>query len=273
MINTGWKGPFVQASLHHILLSGGVEFTPEAWEKLLAAQGVALEKKASSETTEKEGEEADSTEKQDPNPSEDLQQDPSVQPSETEGAKVGLESETERPEETIEEDPFYPSPLPRPSKAEKLKRKKTWKKGQALRAIVTKVKKGSGRKKKGLSKEQKAAAREYKRQARAEGTKQKPFGRRTVRYTACRSMTILPNYLDTTFMVHNGKGFDAVTITETMVGHKLGEFAITRRTRHNLNRKKSKLTIRKKETVESTGYGPISLSRMSGWSMDSTETA
>ena len=46
--------------------------------------------------------------------------------------------------------------------------------------------------------------------------------------TWARASTILPDYVGMTFMVHNGKTFWKVFITEDMVGHKLGEFAPTR---------------------------------------------
>ncbi|SHO79918.1 Mitochondrial ribosomal protein of the small subunit [Malassezia sympodialis ATCC 42132] len=47
--------------------------------------------------------------------------------------------------------------------------------------------------------------------------------------TNARSCTILPNFVGLKFLVHNGKHHLPVTITEEMVGHKLGEFAVTRK--------------------------------------------
>ncbi|KAL7278540.1 hypothetical protein ACG7TL_007539 [Trametes sanguinea] len=53
--------------------------------------------------------------------------------------------------------------------------------------------------------------------------------------TQARSCTILPNFIgpylspSLRFMVHNGKDYVPVTVTQDMVGHKLGEFAITRK--------------------------------------------
>jgi len=47
--------------------------------------------------------------------------------------------------------------------------------------------------------------------------------------TRARSATILPNFVGLDFAVHNGKVYLDVTITESMVGHKLGEFSPTRR--------------------------------------------
>ncbi|KAF2771437.1 mitochondrial ribosomal protein S19 [Teratosphaeria nubilosa] len=47
--------------------------------------------------------------------------------------------------------------------------------------------------------------------------------------TQARSATILPNFVGLVFQVHNGKTYNDVVITEQMVGHKLGEFAATRK--------------------------------------------
>lgn len=43
--------------------------------------------------------------------------------------------------------------------------------------------------------------------------------------TQARSATILPNFVGLRFEVHNGKVYNHITITEDMVGHKLGEFS------------------------------------------------
>ena len=50
---------------------------------------------------------------------------------------------------------------------------------------------------------------------------------RTVK-TWSRRSTVLPEFVGITFMVHNGRKFVPVFVTENMVGHKLGEFAPTR---------------------------------------------
>ncbi|BDV03646.1 MAG: 30S ribosomal protein S19 [Candidatus Hepatoplasma scabrum] len=47
--------------------------------------------------------------------------------------------------------------------------------------------------------------------------------------TWSRRSTIFPNFVGLTFQVHNGKEFINVYIIEDMVGHKLGEFAPTRK--------------------------------------------
>ncbi len=46
--------------------------------------------------------------------------------------------------------------------------------------------------------------------------------------TWSRDCTIVPEFIGSTFLVHNGKSFLKVYVTEEMVGHKLGEFSITR---------------------------------------------
>ncbi|CRK24758.1 hypothetical protein BN1708_003878 [Verticillium longisporum] len=48
-------------------------------------------------------------------------------------------------------------------------------------------------------------------------------------YTQQRSATILPNFVGLRFQIYNGKVYHDVTITEDMVGHKLGEFSPTRK--------------------------------------------
>jgi len=46
--------------------------------------------------------------------------------------------------------------------------------------------------------------------------------------TWSRACTIVPEFVGLTFLVHNGKQFNRVYVTEDMVGHKLGEFSPTR---------------------------------------------
>lgn len=53
-------------------------------------------------------------------------------------------------------------------------------------------------------------------------------GRKQVIKTWSRRSTILPEWVNQTIAVHNGRKFIPVFITENMVGHKLGEFAATR---------------------------------------------
>ena len=57
--------------------------------------------------------------------------------------------------------------------------------------------------------------------------------------TWARACTIVPEFIGHTFMVHNGKMFHRVFVTEDMVGHKLGEFSPTRTFRgHSGGRKR-----------------------------------
>ena len=59
--------------------------------------------------------------------------------------------------------------------------------------------------------------------------------------TWSRASTILPDFVGHTFGIHNGKNFIPVFITENMVGHKLGEFSLTRIYRgHSGHRKDAK---------------------------------
>ena len=46
--------------------------------------------------------------------------------------------------------------------------------------------------------------------------------------TWARASTVSPDFVGHTFLVHNGKDFISVFVTENMVGHRLGEFAPTR---------------------------------------------
>ena len=54
-------------------------------------------------------------------------------------------------------------------------------------------------------------------------------GKKEVIKTWSRRSTIYPEFIGHTFAVHNGKDFIPVYVTEDMVGHKLGEFALTRK--------------------------------------------
>ena len=54
-------------------------------------------------------------------------------------------------------------------------------------------------------------------------------GKKEVIKTWSRRSTIYPAFIGHTFAVHNGKEFIPVYVTEDMVGHKLGEFSLTRK--------------------------------------------
>jgi small subunit ribosomal protein S19 len=53
-------------------------------------------------------------------------------------------------------------------------------------------------------------------------------GNRKVIKTWSRRSTVTPEAVGLTFAVHNGKKFIPVMVTEEMIGHKFGEFALTR---------------------------------------------
>jgi small subunit ribosomal protein S19 len=69
--------------------------------------------------------------------------------------------------------------------------------------------------------------------------------KRPIKTWSRRSM-VVPSMIGLTIAVHNGKAFVPVYITENMVGHKLGEFAITRVFRgHTAGDKKAKPAAKK----------------------------
>ena len=57
--------------------------------------------------------------------------------------------------------------------------------------------------------------------------KQAKRGKEVIVRTHCRDMVILPEMVDLTIAVHNGKEFQRIKIIPQMIGHVLGEFAIT----------------------------------------------
>jgi small subunit ribosomal protein S19 len=67
--------------------------------------------------------------------------------------------------------------------------------------------------------------------------KQREAGTNKPIKTWARSCTIVPEFVGFTFQIHNGRAFPDVFITEDMVGHKLGEFALTRTFRGHTNKK------------------------------------
>ncbi len=58
--------------------------------------------------------------------------------------------------------------------------------------------------------------------------------------TWSRRSTIIPDMIGITIAVHNGRAHVPVYITDNMVGHKLGEFALTRTFKGHLADKKAK---------------------------------
>jgi len=67
--------------------------------------------------------------------------------------------------------------------------------------------------------------------------KAKEAGNREAIKTWSRACTIVPEFVGHTFKVHNGRAFTDVFVTEDMVGHKLGEFSLTRTFRGHTNKK------------------------------------
>ena len=69
------------------------------------------------------------------------------------------------------------------------------------------------------------------------------MGRKEPIKTWARACTIVPEFVGHTFLVHNGKIFHNVFVTEDMVGHKLGEFSPTRAFRaHTVGTKAQRAT-------------------------------
>jgi small subunit ribosomal protein S19 len=71
-------------------------------------------------------------------------------------------------------------------------------------------------------------------------------GQKRVIKTWSRRSTITPDMVGHTLAVHNGTKFIPVFISENMVGHKLGEFAMTRTFRGHAGGKKERLAARRK---------------------------
>lgn len=62
-------------------------------------------------------------------------------------------------------------------------------------------------------------------------------GSRKAIKTWARRSVITPEMVGMTFEVHNGKDFIPVFVSESMVGHKLGEFSLTRKFRGHSSKK------------------------------------
>ena len=58
--------------------------------------------------------------------------------------------------------------------------------------------------------------------------------------TWSRKSTIIPDFIGISFLIYNGKKFIPITISEDMVGHKLGEFSPTRMFRAHSGDRKAK---------------------------------
>ena len=74
--------------------------------------------------------------------------------------------------------------------------------------------------------------------------------------TWSRKSTIIPEFVGHSFLIHNGKKFIPIKISEEMVGHKLGEFSPTRQfSGHTPADKKAAQTAATESTVASTAPG------------------
>jgi large subunit ribosomal protein L22 len=81
--------------------------------------------------------------------------------------------------------------------------------------------------------------------------KNKEENKKTVIKTWSRASLITPDFVGQTIGVHNGKTFIPVYVTENMVGHKLGEFSLTRNFRgHAGAKKKGLMGNRKRQSAQ-----------------------
>ncbi len=71
-------------------------------------------------------------------------------------------------------------------------------------------------------------------------------GQKAVIKTWSRSSTILPQMIGLTIGVHDGRRHLPIFITENMVGHKLGEFALTRTFRGHVTKSERATQVRKR---------------------------
>jgi small subunit ribosomal protein S19 len=72
-------------------------------------------------------------------------------------------------------------------------------------------------------------------------------GARTVLRTWSRASTIMPQMVGLTIAVHDGRRHVPVFVTENMVGHRLGEFALTRTFRGHASGRSDRTTqVRRK---------------------------
>jgi small subunit ribosomal protein S19 len=70
-------------------------------------------------------------------------------------------------------------------------------------------------------------------------------GERTVIRTWSRASTIMPEMVGLNIAVHDGRRHVPIFITENMVGHKLGEFAMTRHFRGHTGRTERTTSVRR----------------------------
>lgn len=66
-----------------------------------------------------------------------------------------------------------------------------------------------------------------------------------------RNNNILPCYVQNKFLIHNGKSFVNLVVTDGMIGHKFGEFSFTRLMKSKQKEKKI-MVLSKKKNVSNT---------------------
>jgi small subunit ribosomal protein S19 len=71
-------------------------------------------------------------------------------------------------------------------------------------------------------------------------------GQRTLIKTWSRASTIVPQMIGHTIGVHNGRAHIPIFITENMIGHRLGEFAETRKFRGHISKSERSSQVRRK---------------------------
>lgn len=71
-------------------------------------------------------------------------------------------------------------------------------------------------------------------------------GQKEVIKTWSRASTVLPEMIGLTIAVHDGRRHVPIFITENMVGHKLGEFALTRTFRGHVTKSERTSQVRKR---------------------------
>ena len=82
-------------------------------------------------------------------------------------------------------------------------------------------------------------------------------GDKTIVKTWSRACTIVPEMIGFTFGVHNGRVHIPVFITEDMVGHKLGEFSLTRKfVRHGGKMQKELEAAQRQKEIEAAKAAP-----------------
>ena len=74
-------------------------------------------------------------------------------------------------------------------------------------------------------------------------------GQKAIIKTWARASTVLPQMVGLTIAVHDGRRHVPIYITENMVGHKLGEFALTRTFRGHTSRAEKTTQVRTRQQV------------------------